>query len=620
MTKIRLSLWQQIFLLLGLMGFVIGGLAVYGSNLYERHYGEIQLTKQNQRVLSFLSAGSVDAIISEDSPVLATLVDQVMVTDPEILRIRILNERGRVLMEKNTQTTGVPRETIKFDQLITLEGENFGTIELYWDIRLFSNEVFQQTRHTMALVAFVVLVMTLSFFLTIKHVFVTPISKINRKLLQLSSNSKNTPLVFCNNTAIEIQNLAESVNSLQQSQTHREQILADLAIAKERAESSNEAKNKFLAVMSHEIRTPINGIMGMAEMLREENLKKGQRKYLDVILQSSKNLLEIVNDILDFSRIEKDKLKLLAKPFALSELLGQLREEFSPLADRKNIGFHLSEDEKSTVILIADRGLLRQVLTNLLSNAFKFTEEGRISLKVETKMIDEAQVELSVEVKDTGIGIVPKEQDRIFEEFKQLDDGFSRRYMGLGLGLALSQRIVRKMGGEISVESHPGKGSLFSFSLRLEKQSALRKPAVCPPENVISFPGEAGAAQQKKCVLLVEDSQTNRQVVEAMLEGSRFELEIAENGKQALEYVMHNNHRELHAILMDISTPEMDGMTATRKIRSLDGEIAQIPIIALTAHAHKDERDLFIVSGMDDYLAKPVGKNQLLATLSRWIP
>ena len=466
----QLGLLQQISLIFCILGIIVGSILVFTVNIYEKKYSELRLIEQNERVLSFLSAGSLDAIISEDRPVLETLVDQVLSTDPDISKIILHNEEGKILVEKENSKNQSVQESISFSQDVILNGETFGSIELHWETTSFSNQITEQTKPFLILTAVLVLVLTLIFFVSIIYYIIKPISKINRKLLQLSDNSQITPISLGQNTAIEFENLAESVNSLRQSQNHREQILADLEVAKDKAETSNEAKNKFLAVMSHEIRTPINGIIGMADMLKEGRINAEQERYLDVIINSSENLMTIVDDILDFSRIEKNKFNLSIDSFSLHGLLDHLRNEFSVEAKNKGIYFTTINNISDDIELIGDEIHLKQVLINLLSNAFKFTNKGNVSLEFEIKNLSTNKVEVNFHVKDTGIGISENNQKEIFKEFKQIDDGFDRCYMGLGLGLSLSQNIVRKMGGLITVKSREGEGSCFSFAITPRKK------------------------------------------------------------------------------------------------------------------------------------------------------
>lgn len=621
-----LSLWQQVLCVLFLFGLIIGGATIYGSSIYEKKYAQEQLIGQSKRVLSFISAGSMEAIISEDIPVLETLVTMVMSTDPEIIHVRILNETGQILTEKKTSNAGAIKEKIRFYNDITLEGEKFGTIELYWDVVSFSNHIIQQTKHIIILEALIVIILTISFFITVQYIFISPITQINRKLLQLATYSQNPPLALHKYTAIEFQNLAESVNSLQQSLIHREQILSDLEIAKDKAEASNEAKNKFLAVMSHEIRTPINGIMGMSEMLEKSILNKEDARHLKIITHSANDLMEIVDDILDFSSIEKNKFNLHKISFALNDLIHELDTHFTLKANRKNLSFHVNISDLPQSEIYGDNQHLKQALINLLSNAFKFTPQGKITLEVSCYPKPKSLMDITFNIIDTGIGIAARDQQRIFDEFKQLDEGFGRRYNGLGLGLALSQRIIKKMGGTLTVKSKPGRGSVFSFTLPFRTNKAAQIFLVKPVKKIKNPARNMKAKSdiknmRKQHILLVEDSPTNQEVVLAMLKDTRYDVEIVINGKDALDYASDiSKNGDLKAILMDISTPEMDGVTATQHIRKLSGEIARIPIIALTAHVFQNEQDHFISSGMDDYLAKPVSRKDLLDTLSRWIP
>ncbi|MBL4800635.1 MAG: response regulator [Emcibacter sp.] len=621
---IYFSLWQQILCVLCLFGIIIGGGAIYSSSLYEEKYAQEQLMRQNKRVLSFISAGSMEAVISEDIPVLETLVSMVMATDPDIIHIRILNENNQVLTEKFTANVGAVANKIKFQNDIEFEGEKFGTIELYWDVVSFFNQINQQTKHVMILAALIVQILIISFLITIKIIFITPITRINHKLLQMTLDYQNPPLTISKYTAIEFQNLAESVNSLQQSLIHREQILSDLEISKDKAEASSEAKSKFLAVISHEIRTPINGIMGMSEILKDADLTKEEARHLNLIEHSAKDLMEIVNDILDFSSIEKNKFNLNEISFPLDDLINELTEYFTLEARTKSLSFNIKTQDFPKCEIKGDSLHLKQALINLLSNAFKFTQKGEITLEVSCypDSDPDGMLNITFKVTDTGIGISSNDQKKIFDEFKQLNEGFNRRYPGLGLGLALSQRIIKKMGGVISVKSKLNQGSQFSFTLpfQFNKMNKITPPKQATKTQSTTKIIAPKGKNKKQHILLVEDSITNQEVILAMLRNTRYNVKIVMNGKQALDYISTLTPGNLKAILMDISTPEMDGVVATRHIRLLKGDISGIPIIALTAHVFQDEQDLFIAAGMDDYLPKPVSRKDLLSMLSRWVP
>ncbi|HAX91781.1 MAG TPA: hypothetical protein DCY07_06195 [Rhodospirillaceae bacterium] len=391
----------------------------------------------------------------------------------------------------------------------------------------------------------------------------------------------------------------------------------DLIQAKALAEQACAVKTSFLAMMSHEIRTPINGMLGVLKLLHETKLDDEQRHLLSIAKTSSSALHGIINDILDYVKMEAGKIEIFPEAFSLNELLTELTQFARSLLGEKSIEIVLQQPENIPDRLFGDVGRLRQILLNLLSNAIKFTDEGRIVLRVISMMPQEVSGQpghlVRFEVQDTGIGINKDDQDKLFQEFSQIERSFTRRFGGTGLGLAICRRLVTMMHGEIGVESQLGKGSKFWFLLPLQEGEAAPQDfaatAARPADNV-TLPRRACT------VLLVEDNDTNRLVSGRYLEKAGVLVEEACNGVQAIEKVKHKNY---DLILMDISMPEMDGMLATCHIRALGGHNAKVPIIALTAHVMAGDRELCLAAGMNDYLNKPLEQTVLIKTLERWL-
>ncbi|MCJ8324627.1 MAG: response regulator [Rhizobiales bacterium] len=611
------NLWQQVSGALILLGLVIGGLSLYLSNIYVKQSAESIIIDQNERVLNFLTAGSIDAIISEDRPVLETLITQIIYTDPFIQKITLMNESGEILVAKANEQHATAAQPAIYFQDIIFEGEKFGSIEICWNIEAYLGQILKQTNRIMFIMGAVVLVLALSFYFLTKHFIVRPIAIVNQKIAEISNGKPFRDIKFNAGTAVELKNLAEAVNDLQKSNAQRAKILLDLEDAKETAVASNKAKNKFLALMSHEIRTPINGIIGMTETLKDENTKLDHGKYIQIILDSTENLIRIIDDILDFSRIEKNKLLLVDKPFNLAQLIEQTKSQFEILAQSMHLKFEIISHGDLEMQLLGDFTHLKQVTDNLLSNAFKFTEKGGVKLTIVITDLNATEKRIQFCIQDTGIGIDPKNHAKIFKEFKQLDEGYDRAYMGLGLGLTLSQRIIRKMASEIFVKSQQGFGTQFTFGIKLKKATQKADQYCVAKTAMVPNLGQLDGRQFE--ILLVEDSIINQQVVCAMLKDTAFNLSIVDNGQQSVELMKQMGEEKFDAILMDISTPKMDGVTATKLIRKLPSKYKNIPIIALTAHAYSADKQQFLAAGMNDYIAKPARKNQLIATLYKWV-
>jgi signal transduction histidine kinase/CheY-like chemotaxis protein len=564
---------------------------------------------QVEQTLASVAEGIVPLLLQNQLSNVYDTLDLVKQGKSNWIDLQVLNVHGKSLyplvvkeIPKSSSFVRVLREEI------TVGSERIGEIILVYDMTAQIQRFRDQIEYLLTVFIAVFSLMLFVMILALKHVIISPVKALKEAAQELKNGNYNSPLPAGGHDEIGllVACFRDSRNALLSTRN-------ELIAARDDADAANAAKSIFLANMSHELRTPMTGVLGITELLLEDATSQSDRKLLHAIHQSGRRLLSILNDVLDISKIEAGGLELDVVQVDIARNVSDMVELFRPVAEKKGITLDF-EDEEDIPLFNGDSIKICQIISNFISNAVKFTSSGGVSVKISIQREYEDGI-LHVQVVDSGVGISPNKQGRVFEKFSQADMTVTRKYGGTGLGLAICQELTNFLGGEIGVESILGKGSVFwikipiSFKNLIEQKEPLRRSKNAMTEQEIS----------ETNILLVEDDPINLLFAQKVFEkiGVR-KFTLAENGQKAIECA---KDQKFDIVFMDCHMPVLDGYQATQSIRNIEAisQSMHTPILAVTANAMVGDREKCIRSGMNDVLTKPFSRDKLKAMITKWV-